>query len=41
MQFSLGYYEDSTYGIVVDCEQEDDLNDIELMIGESGAWQWT
>ena len=25
LKYSMGYYEDSTYGIVVDCNQADDL----------------
>lgn len=41
LQYSLGYYEDTTYGIVVDCEQADDLKDLQIMIGEDPNWFWT
>ena len=33
MKNSLGYYEDPTYGFVVDCNQEDDMNDIDILLG--------
>ena len=39
MQYSLGYYEDSVYGMVVDCHQIDQLKDVSFHI--NGNWyEW-